>query len=389
MHTPSSKHAFGATLALMAFGLLALTGCGGETNAEETAEERTPVETMNLERTSFEDMLELNGEASALNDATLSAEANGTVISVAQEGAFVEAGQTVAQLESGEEQAAVAQAQAQLETAQSRLELAQDRYQRQEPLYRDSIISALEFEQVRSERNQARASVNQAQAQLASAKERLANTRVRAPFSGTVEERMVEPGEQVSPGQQVARVVDIGRVEITANVPERYANDVQRGQNVTVEFDTYGTAPRRGQITFVGNTIDPESRTFPVEVEIPNSDRQIKPEMSGRMLIPTRTIEDALVIPRTAIERDEEGTNVYVIHRRDSAGVSLPVVGVRSVTIGPTYEQRAVALSGLNAGQEVIVNGQGNVAAGDTVRVTQRYQTIEAATTPVEESENI
>ncbi|PSQ69399.1 MAG: hypothetical protein BRD29_01735 [Bacteroidetes bacterium QH_2_67_10] len=248
---------------------------------------------------------------------------------------------------------------------------------------------------MRSERNQTRASVNQAEAQLASARERLANTRIRAPFSGTVEERMVEPGEQISPGQQVARMVDIGRVEITANVPERYANNVQRGQSVTVEFDTYGASPRRGQVAFVGNTIDPQSRTFPVEVEIPNSNRQIKPEMSGTMKIPTRTLEDALVIPRTAVERDEEGTNVYIVERRrsDTTGTvgtgGVPVVDVRSVTLGPTHEQKAVVLSGLNDGQEVIVSGQGNVAAGDTVRVTQRYQTIEAATTPVEESENI
>jgi RND family efflux transporter MFP subunit len=396
MTTSTRRPALVAALALVLAGLPSLAGCSSDdSSAEETVEQRTPIETLSLERTRFEDVLELNGEATALNDATLSAEASGTVLSIAEQGAFVEAGQVVARLESGEEEAAVEQAKAQLETARSRLELAADSYQRQLPLYRDSIISALEFEQVRSERNQTRASVNQAEAQLASARERLANTRIRAPFSGTVEERMVEPGEQISPGQQVARMVDIGRVEITANVPERYANNVQRGQSVTVEFDTYGASPRRGQVTFVGNTIDPQSRTFPVEVEIPNSNRQIKPEMSGTMKIPTRTLEDALVIPRTAVERDEEGTNVYIVERRrsDTTGAvgtgGVPVVDVRSVTLGPTHEQKAVALSGLNDGQEVIVSGQGNVAAGDTVRVTQRYQTIEAATTPVEESENI
>lgn len=391
MTLPSFQAAFSATTALAVAGLLALAGCGsGPSNAEApAAEARTPVETLVLERTTFEDVLELNGEVGALNDATLSAEASGTVLSIAEQGAFVEAGQTVARLESGEEQAAVAQAQAQLETARSRLALAEDRYQRQAPLYRDSIISALEFEQVRSERNQARAAVRQAEAQLASAKERLANTRVRAPFSGTVEARFVEPGEQISPGQQVARIVDIERVEVTANVPERYANDIERGQSVTVEFDTYGTGPRRGQVTFVGNTIDPDSRTFPVEVEIANPDRRLKPEMSGRMLLPTRTIEDALVIPRTAVERDEEGTNVYVVNRRDSAGTPVPVVDVRSITMGPAYEEKAVALSGLEAGQELIVSGTSNIATGDTVRVTQQYQTVEAVVTPVEESENI
>ena len=396
MHTPSLRTATGVAPALLLIGLLVVgllgAGCrSDESSAERTGtEERAPVETFNVQRTTFDDVLELNGEVMAVNDATLSAEAGGTVLSIAEQGAFVEAGRPVARLESGQAEAAVAQAEAQLETARSRLELASDNYQRQAPLYRDSIISALEFEQVRNERNQARASVNQAQAGLADARERLANTRIRAPFSGTVEERMVEPGEQISPGQEVARMVDIGRVEITANVPERYANDVERGQNVTVQFDTYGAAPRRGQVTFVGNTIDPQSRTFPVEVEVPNDDRTLKPEMSGTMQISTRTLEDALVIPRTALERDEEGVNLYTVRRRrDSTGARVPVVEIRSVTVGPTYEQQAVVLSGLDGGEELIVNGQGNVATGDTVRVTQQYQTVEAATTPVEESENI
>lgn len=392
MNTPSSRTSAGAAFALLAVALLALAGCSSDDSSAEAtpAEARTPVETFNVQRTTFEDILGLNGEVSALNDATLSAEASGTVLSIAEQGAFLEAGQPVARLESGQAEAAVAQAEAQLETARSRLEMAQDNYQRQLPLYRDSIISAVEFEQVRNERNQARASVNQAKAGLADARDRLADTRIRAPFSGTIEERFVEPGEQISTGQEVARIVDIGRVEITANVPERYANDVQRGQNVTVQFDTYGAGARRGQVTFVGNTIDPESRTFPVEVEVPNDDRTLKPEMSGTMQISTRTLEDALVVPRTALERDEEGVNLYTINRRrDTTGTSVPVVEMQSVTVGPTYEQQAVVLSGLNGGEELIVSGQSNVATGDTVRVTQQYQTIEAATTPVEESENI
>lgn len=343
-------------------------GCGsGESPNDAQATppaQRTRVETLLLEPTSFTDVLEVTGTVEAVHDATLSAQVSGTVLSVAERGVLVEKGEPVAQLDSMEVRAAVEQARAQFQ-------LAQDRYQRQKPLYQDSIISALEFEQVRSQYLQTRASLSQA-------RERLRNTTVTAPFSGRVEERFIEPGEQVSPGQEVVRVVDVRPVKVVVGIPERYVGDVEQGTTIDVRFRASGVGPRTGRITFVGSAIDPESRTFPIEATLPNEDRTLKPEMVAQVRVTRTMIEDALVLPRTAILRDEEGPHVYVVERTNAT----PVARDREITLGSDTGTRVQVDSGLTGGTEVIVAGQNNVAPGERLEVAQQYDRVSPAGTP-------
>src|SRR5690606_29409213 len=140
------------------------------------ADTAVPVEVVAVEPAPFEDVIELTGSVEAPADATLGAEAAGTLTYLAPLGAFVRAGATVAQVNPSLAQAQVAQAQAAVEgaeaqqrAAQAQLELAQDQYDRQEPLYRDSIISALEFQGVQTQLASARAQVAQAAAGVAQA----------------------------------------------------------------------------------------------------------------------------------------------------------------------------------------------------------------------------
>jgi RND family efflux transporter MFP subunit len=370
MRTRSFVHAFVLTGAALLMAVLT-TGCG-DSQAPATADaapRQTPstrVETLVLEPTSFTDVIELTGNVEAIYDATLSAQASGTVMSIAELGAYIPKGGRVAQLDSTEAHAA-------LEQTQARYELAQDRYERQEPLYRDSIITALEFEQVRSELTQARAARSQAE-------ERLRNTRVTVPFSGTVEERFIQPGEQVAPNDPVARVINVRPAKVVAGIPERYAGDIEKGTAVQVRFRTAQLGERTGIVTFVGSAIDPESRTFTIEATIPNEDRAIKPEMVAQLQLDRTTIEDALVIPRPAVVRDEAGTHVYTVTRTDTAAVAQK----RSVVLGPSTGARITVASGLEAGDEVVIVGQSNLAPGQPVEVTDRYTRIPAAGTPYE-----
>ncbi len=346
------------TVALV--GLLTMTGgCSDGEASESTSEARSEptvrVEALVLEPTSFTDVIEVTGTVEAIDDATLSAQTNGPVTMLLELGAQVQSGQPVAKIDAEEAAAAVEQAKAQYE-------LAQDRYERQKPLYQDSIVSALEFEQVRSERNQARASLQQA-------RKRLANTIVEAPFAGTVEERFGEVGEQAAPGMKVVRLVNTRRVKVAAGVPERYANDIRRGTPVQLDFRRYGAGVRTATVTFVGNTIDPESRTFTIEATVDNPEGTLKPSMSTTLRV-TRSVRDsALVIPRTAVLRDETGTHVYVVDRSDTTAVARN----RDVTLGPETGGRIVVTSGLEAEDEIIVVGQNNVSPGTPLEVSTRH----------------
>lgn len=348
-------------LAVLLAGTLAFAGgCSdGEASSDNTstdgrAPQASQVETLVLQPTSFTDVIEVSGGVEALDDATLSAQTAGTVTMLADLGARIAEGEPVARINADQAQAAVEQARA-------RYELAQDRFERQQPLYRDSIISALEFEQVRSERNQARAALQQA-------KKRLENTRVDAPFTGTVEEQFVQAGEQAAPGMQVARLVNTRRVRVTAGVPERYANDIQKGTPVQVDARQYGAGVRIAEVTFAGNTIDPDSRTFAIEATLPNEAGTLKPAMSVTLRVTRATLDDAIVIPRTAVIRDETGTHAYVVERTDTTAVARN----RDLTLGPSTGDQIVVESGLSAGDEVITVGQSDVSPGAPVAVTEQ-----------------
>jgi len=350
-------------LAVLLAGTVAFAGgcSNGEASDENTSDDgRAPqasqVETLVLQPTSFTDIIEVTGSIEALDDATLSAQTAGTVTMLADRGARIAEGKPVARIDAD-------QAQAALEQARARYELAQDRFERQQPLYRDSIISALEFEQVRSERNQAKAALQQA-------KKRLSNTRVDAPFTGTVEERFVEAGEQVAPSVQVARLVNTRRVRVTAGLPERYANDVQEGRPIQIDARQYGAGVRTAEVTFAGNTIDPNSRTFPIEATVPNREGILKPEMSVTLRVTRTTMDDAIVIPRTAVVRDETGTHAYIVERSDTTAVARN----RDLTLGPSTGGQIVVESGLAADDELITVGQDDVSPGAPVEVTEQRQ---------------
>ena len=345
-----------------------LSACndGQASSAQEQAPERPParVETLVLSPTAFEDVIELTGTVEALNDATVSAQAGGTITFLAERGTRVAAGERVAQVDDLEEEAAVEQARA-------AYELAQDRFERQQPLYKDSIISALEFEQVRSQRNQARAALTQAE-------KRLTNTRVDAPFPGTVEERFVERGEQIRANERVARIVDTRQVRVAAGVPERYANDIRVGTSVRLNFRNYGGSVRTAPVSFVGQAINPDTRTFPIEVELDNGDGTLKPEMVARVSVTRTTLDRALVNPRTAVVRDEAGTHAYVAVQTDSTTIAEK----RSIQLGPRYAERAVVESGLSFGEAIVVAGQNNLAPGDPVDIATQFTRLDGTGTP-------
>ncbi len=324
------------------------------------------VETITVETTTFADIIELTGEVEALNDAQLSAQTAGTVVSLLPLGRRVSKGATVAQLDPDLVNAALKQAEAQVMAAKAQFDLAQDTYNRQEPLYRDSIISALEFASVRTQLAQAEAQLAVAEAGLAQVEEQSANTKVVAPFSGIIEEHLVDEGEQVNPGVPVARVVSTARVKVRAGVPERFAGDIRTGTPVQVGLRTNEETMRQGRVGFVGSVVNPMNRTFPIEIDLVNEDGRLKPQMVLQLKVTRATMEDVLTIPQTAIIRDENGTSVFVVTQTPDG---LPNAERRAITLGPAYGGRVVVTQGLQSGDQLITAGQTNVTEGDGVEI--------------------
>ncbi|MEL6769462.1 MAG: efflux RND transporter periplasmic adaptor subunit [Bacteroidota bacterium] len=341
----------------------------------------TPVEVVTIDAERFEDTIELTGTVEAPDDATLSAESSGRLTFVAEEGTYVRPGGTVARIDPALPRTALSQAEASRDVALAQLELAQDQFDRQEPLFADSIISALEFQGVRTQLAQAKAQVAQSEAAVEQAQEALSNTVVTAPFGGTVEQHFADRGEMVAPGMQVARVVATQRVEIVAGVPERYANDIRRGTPVRIAPTAYGLEDLRGSVSFVGSAINPQNRTFPVEVELDNRNGTLKPAMVTKLFVTRSVLDNVLAVPLAAIVRDEVGASVYVAVPEAEAkgGERLYTAERRRVALGPQASGRVVVNDGLQPGDRVIVSGQTQIATGDRVRVVGQDEQSVAA----------
>ncbi len=376
-------HRSRAALAPALLAALLLGGCGPKDDAppsDAPAPRTVPVQTVALAPTQFSEVVELSGAVEAQNDAMLSAQSAGTVTYIAERGASVGAGQTVAQLNPAVVRAGVQQAEAGVQAAQAQYALAEDNFNRQQPLYRDSIISAIEFEGARAQINQARASLAQARAVLAQAQEQLRNTRVVAPFSGVIEERMVEKGEQVLPGQQVVRIVSNSQLKVAAAVPERFAGEVAVGREVQIGFEAYGGEKRTGRITFVGRAVNPANRTFPVDIAFTDPGQKFKPQMVVNVYLPLNTLDGVLVAPTDALLQDGENTVAFVAEQRGGATVAAR----RVVVAGAASGGETVVLSGLKPGEALIVEGQSRLADGDPVQASPRpaEQTVSLSGAP-------
>lgn len=419
------------SLALLAF---AASACGGSDTDTDVAVE-TPgvaraVEVLVADAGLFEDVVEITGTVAATNDAALSADAGGTLTYVAPVGTFVRQGATVAQVRATGQQAGIAQAQAgvaqsragiaqaqagvaqaeagvraaraQRQAAQAQLDLAQDQYRRQLPLVRDSILSALEFRGVetqlagaRSTVAQADAGIAQAQGQLRAAQQgvvaaragesasqagvrgaqsQLASTRVVAPFSGVVQERLMEPGEMAGPGMPVVRLVAAGGVKIEAGVPERFAGQILSG--ATIRVTPSGGEARGGRVSFVGAALDTQSRTYPIEAVVENEDGLLKPAMVVRLGVTRAVLSGVVAVPAEAVVRDERGTAVFVAGR-DSSGAQVAVR--RAVRLGPASGGNVVVERGIRTGDAVIVTGASGLTEGEPVRVTDRRAPVRVA----------
>jgi len=314
------------------------------------------VEVAEVVQQPFVEDIRLTAVATANRDVMIAAEESGEIREIlADKGQRVREGQEIARIDD-------AVLSAQVEQASAQAELAQQTWERRRRLWEEekvgSEIAYLE----------AKFAARQTAANLRALEERLERTTIRAPFSGVLDQRLIEIGSMVGPGQEVARLVDLDPVKVLGGVPERYAADVHRGAQAEIAFDVLPDRVMTGTVSYVGATVNPQNRTFPMEVVIPNVDGVIKPQMVANVSLARRKLEDAVVVPQDALVRVEDGYVVFVVTDRGEGEVAE----VRKVGLGPSRRNEVVVEAGLEPGDRLIVVGQKSVADGDRVSVVNR-----------------
>ena len=319
----------------------------------ETSTRVINVEAETVATTEFTELIRLTGNVRANRDVVVSATEPGLVSAIlVDQGSPVRAGQAVARLDD-------TQLRAQVQEARARADLAGETWERYKRLFEeDQVGSELQY-------LEARYTAEQSAASLTALTARLDATTIRAPFEGVLDSRDIELGSMIMPGTPVARVVDLDPVRIRGGVPERFALDVRPGAQATVTFQVLEDEVFEGDITYVGSAVDPQDRTFPVELTLANPGGLIKPEMVASIEIVRETRSDVVVVPREVLLRVEDGYVAYVVEGSGDEGVASS----RSVRLGPAQRNRVVVEEGLEAGDRLVVIGQQLIADGDRVRV--------------------
>ena len=246
--------------------------------------------------------------------------------------------------------------------ARAVLELNRRNAERAKALFEADVIAAAELQRRQSEYQISVAETRAAADQLQllgvtpAAIERLGKhgavnslTPVVATLSGVVVERKLAQGQVVQPADALFVVADLSNLWAVAQVPEQQVSQVKAGQSVSIEVPALGNEKLLGKLIYVGQTIDPETRTVLVRTALDNSDGRLKPAMLASMLIEAKPA-DRLVIPASAVVRENDMDHVFVA---EEAGAFRLV----RVKLGVEQGGLRVVLSGLKGQERVVVDG--------------------------------
>lgn len=332
------------SLALLSAGLL--VSCSSSSSSKATEEQSA--DTVRLVEVAPAEMRALNLseeftaqlEAKVVNN--IAAQAGGRLKQLlVKVGDRVGAGQAVARME------ATQAAQAQIQLADAKTNFA-----RMDELYKVGGVSKAQWEQAKS-------AVDQAKLAYGNAAE---NTVLRSPISGFVTAKNYDNGDMTSPQLPVVVIQQIAPVKAVIGVSEQYYSFLKKGAAATLSVDALGEETFSGVVTNIFPTLDPVTHTVSTEIEVANKDLKLRPGMYARVHLDFGT-KEALTVPDKAIVR-QAGSGaryVYVF----SGGKAV----YRAVELGQQQGDLYEVVSGLNAGDQVIISAPSNLKNGLSVKL--------------------
>ena len=338
-------------------------------------------------------VLDASGYVTARRQATVSAKITGKVTEVRiEEGMRVEEGAVLARLDDTEARAQLALTRAQLAAATSQegeiraqLVQAESDHARAQALFDRQLVSAQSIDATRAQRDTLRAKLAANAEQVRVAREsvtvaevQLADTVIRAPFSGVVVTKSAQPGEMISPISAgggftrtgIGTIVDMDSLEVQVDVNESFINRVAAGQPVETTLNAYPDWKIPGSVIAIIPTADRSKATVKVRIAIASKDRRIVPDMGVRVAFleprpatPIASATSAVLVPADAVRAEGPGGVIFVVAKGKAVR--------RTVGLGKAVGAEREVLTGLTAGEQVVVSPPPSLADGDAVRVTE------------------
>ena len=313
-----------------------------------------PVIVYAVERGEFIERIEAIGTIKANESVTLTAQVTETVTKVNfDDGQFVKKGDILIEFNNAEERAQLAEARANYDEAKQQLDRIGELVQR------GSATQARFDEQTRI--------AHGARARMAATRARLSDRLLKAPFSGILGFRQVSPGTLVEPGRGIATLDDVTQVKLDFSVPETFLSVLKPGLAIAAVSSAYSGQNFKGQVTTINSRVDPISRAVTVRAVLPNDAGFLRPGML--MIVDlVRERRQSLMVPEGALVPRQRKQFVLVVDEGD-------MVVQRQVIIGERRPGAVEIRSGLEVGEQIIVEGTHRAVPGRPVRI-QGSQTL-------------
>tara|TARA_B110001454_G_scaffold218850_1_gene248245 strand:- start:844 stop:2016 length:1173 start_codon:yes stop_codon:yes gene_type:complete len=338
---------------------LELEAINNAISKKDTGKKLPLITTFTAKSAIFKHYLEIQGSVNTKQNILIYPEMAGILKKVhVKEGQHVSKGQLLATIDDGGLSNQVTQ-------LEGTTQLAKTTYERQKRLWKQKIGSEIQFLQTKTNYESQKSALRQLKSQQA-------KSLIKAPFSGVIDDVIKETGTVVAPGQgaEIFRIVNLDNMYIEAEVPERYIASIDKNKEVKVEFPVLGSS-LNSKIKQVGSFINPNNRSFKIEVPVKNQSGNIKPNLTAKLQINDYTDVDAILIPQSIISENARGEQyIYVIKNKklNNEAVAERLI----IKTGKTQGDMIEVTKNLASNTEIIMEGARSVTNGQAVKVINK-----------------
>ena len=302
------------------------------------------------------------GTVAAVRGVTVSADLPGIVDQILFEsGDWVREGQTLAILDTRQEQAQMAAAEAQRV-------LARLNFNRMQELLDQRVISKAEYDSATAQSRETEARVGEIRAAIE-------RKTVRAPFSGILGIRQVNKGQYLAGGDPLVALQSLNPIYVNFGVPQQAIGQVRVGRSVRIATESLGNLAFDGRVTAIDSVVDATTRNMQVQATLANSDGKLRPGMFVQTEMAFGANQPVIALPASAISYAPYGDSVFIVSdMKDDKGHAYRGVRQQIVRLGPARGDQVAVLSGVTPGDEVVTSGVFKLRNGAAVQINNKVK---------------
>ncbi len=364
----TERTTIGKVICLSVLGV-SLIACNGNHQKQETQSELVPVTLGKVQKVQERESIAVSGSIATPNaPATAGFLVSGKVISVGpREGDFVQKGQVLAAIEATDYQLPLAAAKAQTDQTRVGFDRAEDEFRRMKMLYDARSMAPNDFMKYKTAYDAARQQYEQALASERLVRKHLNDATLRAPMSGYIAKRSIEPGDTATPGHPVFEIVQMDPLEVNVGVPETDVRLVRVGQKAIITVPAIPGKVFEGTVRIINVSADPATRTYMTRISVPNHERLLRVGMVAEATIRGDQTITMTTLPGDAVVRDPQGATQVFVYYPDQKRVYA-----KRVEIGAIVNKNVEIKSGLSGNELIVLAGQSKLRNGLMVSATEQ-----------------